>query len=363
MNTEYTSDSDLSDDTHDLVRQGLASVKRKRVTEPLQTERPPERPSILNMDISHIGHPLCQNGLIGVVSTHGLNLVVREIGNEQNYNSGTAEVGLEAVAESRSARTEVSRRAGGRELSNEEMMIAYGELEREMNELRNNIVRKNNPSERKTLCAWRERVEFSRAEAYGNLETRTVKVGETTERVRERRYGGACLIEVVLIRDPTANATVNAIDAPEGRLTGVAHRERDEQSETTDPGRAQSKSIKKETTIESKNIKPEKRVKIEVGGNDSETRSKNRKKKKRKYGNLQLQLSRVRKKKTPRRDVRHITKTMRKRRRVNTEVVRRKEIIKTKKNEKDKLCRDKVKLKKRRKLEFLTDENSEDECP
>jgi len=89
MNTEYTSDSDLSDDTRDLVHQGLTSVKRKRVREPLQIERPLERPSISNMDTSHIRHPLCQNGLIGVVSTHGLSSVIREIGNEQNYNNST----------------------------------------------------------------------------------------------------------------------------------------------------------------------------------------------------------------------------------------------------------------------------------
>jgi len=87
MNAEYTSDADLSDGTRDLVRQGLASVKRKRVVEPSQIERPPERLSGSNMDISHIRHPLCQNGLVGVVSTHGLNSVVREIGNDQNYNT------------------------------------------------------------------------------------------------------------------------------------------------------------------------------------------------------------------------------------------------------------------------------------
>jgi len=87
MNKEYTSDSDVSDGTRDLVRQGLASVKRKRVTELLQSERPPERPSVSNMDISHIRHPLYQNGLIGVASTHGLNSVVRKIVNEQSYNN------------------------------------------------------------------------------------------------------------------------------------------------------------------------------------------------------------------------------------------------------------------------------------
>jgi len=86
MNMEYTSDSDVSDGTCDFVRQGLASVKRKRVTVALQPERPPERLSVSNMDTSHIRHPLYQDGLIGVASTHGLNSVVREIVNEQNYN-------------------------------------------------------------------------------------------------------------------------------------------------------------------------------------------------------------------------------------------------------------------------------------
>jgi len=38
---EYTSDSDVSEDTQELVRQGLASVKRKRMTTSLRLERPP----------------------------------------------------------------------------------------------------------------------------------------------------------------------------------------------------------------------------------------------------------------------------------------------------------------------------------
>jgi len=73
MNMEYTSDSDVSKDTRDLVWQGLASVKRKRVTVALQPEHPHERISVSNMDTSHIRHPLCQDGLIVATSIHGPN--------------------------------------------------------------------------------------------------------------------------------------------------------------------------------------------------------------------------------------------------------------------------------------------------
>jgi len=155
---EYTNDSDVIDDTRDLAQQGLATVKRKRLTAALQTERLRERLSVPNMDISHILHPLCLDGLIGATSIHGLNSVEREIANGQNYNSGTTEVGPEVVAVPRSVRAELSRRAGGRELSSEEMQIAYGKLDREMNKLRSNIGRKTNPTDTEALSAWKERV-------------------------------------------------------------------------------------------------------------------------------------------------------------------------------------------------------------
>jgi len=83
---EYTSDSDVSDDTRELVRQRLATVKRKRVTVALQPERLRDRLSVPNMDTSHIRHPLCQDGLIGAASIHDLNSAEREIANGQNYN-------------------------------------------------------------------------------------------------------------------------------------------------------------------------------------------------------------------------------------------------------------------------------------
>jgi len=86
MSLEYTSDSDVSDDTRDLLQRGLATVKRKRMTVAFQSERLRERPLVPNMDISHIRHPSNQDGLNGATSTHGLNPVGRELYNGQNYN-------------------------------------------------------------------------------------------------------------------------------------------------------------------------------------------------------------------------------------------------------------------------------------
>jgi len=84
---EYTSDSEVSDDTKELLQQGLATVKRKRVTVALQSERLRERPLVPNMDISHIRRPLCPDGLNGATSTHGLTPVERRLSNGQNYNN------------------------------------------------------------------------------------------------------------------------------------------------------------------------------------------------------------------------------------------------------------------------------------
>jgi len=89
MSLDYTSDSDISDDTKELVRQGLATVKRKRKTVALRTQRPHERLSVPDMDPFQIRHPLRHEGLNGATSTQGLNMTEREICNGQNYNTIT----------------------------------------------------------------------------------------------------------------------------------------------------------------------------------------------------------------------------------------------------------------------------------
>jgi len=84
---DYTSDSDVSEGTRDLVRQGLASVKRKRLTLTSYPERVHERLSTISMDTSNIRHPLSHEGTNGVSSTHGQNVAGREIATGQNHNN------------------------------------------------------------------------------------------------------------------------------------------------------------------------------------------------------------------------------------------------------------------------------------
>jgi len=55
---DFTSDSDISEDTRDLVSQGLASVKRKRFSKASQVERERDRVSVPNMETSNVRSPL-----------------------------------------------------------------------------------------------------------------------------------------------------------------------------------------------------------------------------------------------------------------------------------------------------------------
>jgi len=54
---DYTSDSDLSDDTRDLVDRGLASVKRKRRMHTTQPDGVLGRTLDSNMDTFNVQHP------------------------------------------------------------------------------------------------------------------------------------------------------------------------------------------------------------------------------------------------------------------------------------------------------------------
>jgi len=234
-------------------------------------------------------------------------------------------VGSEVVAEPRSVRAEASRRTKGREMSSEEMLIAYEELEREMNELRNSIGKKTNPSDSEALSAWKERVEISRTEAYNNLEVRTVKLADVAERAQGRRYGGARIIEVAPIRESTANATVNgtadATDASEGRSTSVACKERGEGIETMDKSCGKAKSIKKEELARVKGSNQRGGKKRRRAEKTLKQDRKKRRRLKKNYVNPRLRPSLVKKRKTHRRDERIITKIRKKKRGVKIGVV------------------------------------------
>jgi len=84
---EYTSDSDLSDDTRDLVKRGLASVKRKRRIVTTQSDDVHDRFLDSNMDTSNVRHPSWRGVSIGDTSTHGLAATGVETANSQNHNT------------------------------------------------------------------------------------------------------------------------------------------------------------------------------------------------------------------------------------------------------------------------------------
>jgi len=94
---EYTSDSDLSDDTKDLVRRGLASVKRKRRILTPQSDDMQNRVLDSNMDTSNVRHPSRREASIGETSTHGPTTSRLDIVNSQNHNMSIKIVNIHAA--------------------------------------------------------------------------------------------------------------------------------------------------------------------------------------------------------------------------------------------------------------------------
>jgi len=84
---DYTSDSDISEDTRNLVSQGLASFKHRRFSTASQVGQIRECLSIPNMDTSNVRSPLWCEATIGDTSTHGLVSTEGEISNGQNHNN------------------------------------------------------------------------------------------------------------------------------------------------------------------------------------------------------------------------------------------------------------------------------------
>jgi len=84
--TDYTSDSEISEDTRELVTQGLASVKRKRIRTTSRIGRLREQVPVHNMDTSSVRSHLRREAVNGDTSTHGNVTSDRKISNAQNHN-------------------------------------------------------------------------------------------------------------------------------------------------------------------------------------------------------------------------------------------------------------------------------------
>jgi len=124
------------------------------------------------MNVSHVQRPLALNLLAGVASTHGHTQATQESVAARNRNTGTTEAGFGAVGETRNTTQGGPRRSDVRASSNEEMLNAYDELEREMNELKNNIGRRINPNDVDAMRAWRERIRSTKKKTLEAIEER-----------------------------------------------------------------------------------------------------------------------------------------------------------------------------------------------
>jgi len=83
---DYTSDSDVSEDTRDLVNQGLASVRRKRTKVVGNSDDVCQPRLVPNTDISSVRHQTWTEDSIGAASARDLNPLMRTINTSQNHN-------------------------------------------------------------------------------------------------------------------------------------------------------------------------------------------------------------------------------------------------------------------------------------
>jgi len=84
---DYTSDSDDSDDTRELIEQGLASARRRRVTITPQSDNVRDRASVHDMDISSVRHPSSRDASNGDAPIHSLTPTCRGPVGGQVHNS------------------------------------------------------------------------------------------------------------------------------------------------------------------------------------------------------------------------------------------------------------------------------------
>jgi len=92
-----------------------------------------------------------------------------------------------------------------RELTDEEMVRAYDELEREMREMRNNLGKRGESSNTEIIRAWRTRTREAKESKSRDIEERALLLAVAADRIRERTYVGARVIEVAPARDTEAD--------------------------------------------------------------------------------------------------------------------------------------------------------------
>jgi len=107
------------------------------------------------MNASYVRLPLSHIVPVEEPSARGLNMACGEDVKGQNYNIGTSQVGFEGAAELRGNRRETVKKHELRELTDEEMIRTYDELEREMHEIRSNLRKRGESSHTDAINAKR----------------------------------------------------------------------------------------------------------------------------------------------------------------------------------------------------------------
>jgi len=215
---DTSGDSDTSEGMQELVEQGFVIKRGRKHLAPDPRYLGEARTMFRDSDVSHVQRPLPHYVSTGVASTHGLTTVNQESVTAADRNTGTREAGFEAVGETRSTTRGGTQRSDVRGPSNEEMLLAYDELEREMNDLKDNIGRRINPNDNDAMRAWRERIKNADERTLGDLEQRASRLSEAAQKMRDRTYAGTCVLEIA----PIAEAGANNYDALFNVSEGIA---------------------------------------------------------------------------------------------------------------------------------------------
>jgi len=188
MDSPYN--SDISEGMKEFVERGFAIRRRRDQPCPEVGYIGETCAQVRDMDVSHVQRTLTLSVSAGVASTHGLSPVAYELVAAAGRNTGTMKAGFEAVVEPRSITRERHKRSDVRGFSNEEMLMAYDELERDMNEIKNNIGRRINPNDTEAMRAWRERMRSTKERTLEDIEERASQLAEAAQRISDRTYAG-----------------------------------------------------------------------------------------------------------------------------------------------------------------------------
>jgi len=136
------------------------------------------------------------------------------------------------------------------------MLLAYDALEREMNDLKNNIGRRINPNDTEAMLAWREFMRSTRERIFEDIEQRASQLAEAAQRIRDKTYAGARVIEIA----PIAEVSANNYDARPSRVeTDVqvrsTGRRLSNQTSKAEPENERKEELKTEKTVKVEKVK------------------------------------------------------------------------------------------------------------